>query len=91
MLDEGQQEEEIYSELGFETGLRQSKTKNCNFPADQNTEDFLRGLARTVLRSIPETEPKDTRKLSLEDSLCQRFLETLRDERNLVCRSEERV
>ena len=91
MLDEGQQEEEIYSELGFETGLRQSKTKNCNFPADQNTEDFLRGLARTVLRSIPETEPKDTRKLSLEDSLCQRFLETLRDERNLVCVSTDKT
>ena len=55
MLEEGLNEEEIHSEIGFETGLKSGNTVNCNHLADKNTEDFLRTSPSRVGNLLVET------------------------------------
>lgn len=84
-------EEEIYSDLGFETGLKHKNTINCNFEADQDSEDFLRAFVRQVLRSVPEDDPVALRKLSRHEYIVQDFLHELHKQDDLVLVSSDKT
>ena len=84
LLENSENEDEIFSALGFETGLRHQNTVNCNHEADRDTENFLHTFVRQVLRSVPEHEPEAIRKMSSHDHLVQNFTQKLSETADIV-------